>query len=155
MIVFTQFGNLLTSTELQGIYYYQGKIQSMVVQFFSLSKKQQPRNPNHQKNGFSENLSLKSMQHYSSRVEFSTGSNTTRLHKAQQISNLETSSITNINRNPPKTIPHSCNSSFYSQTRRPTETAHNFNFSLVHNDDRNAASFVQAFKSQPSQPQGS
>ena len=90
----------------------------------------------------SKNLPLKSTQNYSSWVGLSTGSNTTRLHKAQQISNLETSSITNINRNPPKTIPHPCNSSSYSQARRPTETAHNFNFSIIHNNDRNAASFV-------------
>ena len=36
------------------------------------------------------------------RVESSSRSNTTRFHKAQQISYLETSSITNINRNPQK-----------------------------------------------------
>ena len=34
-------------------------------------------------------------------------SNKTRLHKTQQISHLETSSITNINRNPPKHNPSS------------------------------------------------
>ena len=36
--IFKWFGNLLTFTELQGFHYYQGKIQSAVVQFFSLSK---------------------------------------------------------------------------------------------------------------------
>ena len=35
------------------------------------------------------------------------------------------------NRNPPKTIPHPCNSSSCPQARRPTETAHNFSFSMV------------------------
>ena len=35
----------------------------------------------------------------------SSESNTIRLHKAQQISHLETSSITNINRKPPKNSP--------------------------------------------------
>ena len=39
-IVFTWFRNLSTSTELQRFYYYQGKIQSAAVQFFSLSKVQ-------------------------------------------------------------------------------------------------------------------
>jgi len=34
--VFTWFNNLPTSTELQGFHYSQGKIQSAVVQFFSL-----------------------------------------------------------------------------------------------------------------------
>ena len=33
----------------------------------------------------SKNLSLKTTQHYLGRVELSTGSNTTRLHKAQHI----------------------------------------------------------------------
>ena len=70
------------------------------------------------------------------RVESSSRSNTTTFHKAQQISYLETSSITNINRNPQKkkkkkTIPHPCNSSSCPQARRPTETAHSFNFLIV------------------------
>ena len=34
--VFTWFNNLPTSMELQGFHYSQGKIQSAVVQFFSL-----------------------------------------------------------------------------------------------------------------------
>ena len=58
-------------------------------------------------------------------------SSITRLHKAQQISHLETSSITNINYNPPRTIPHPCNSSSCPQARRPTEAAYSFNFSIV------------------------
>ena len=49
--IFTWFGNLLMSTELQGFYYYQGKIQRAAVPFFSLSKTTS-RNPNHQNNGF-------------------------------------------------------------------------------------------------------
>ena len=64
-------------------------------------------------------------------IGLSFGSNTTRLHKTQQISHLETSSITNINRNSSKTIPHPCNSSSCPQARRPTEAAHSFNFSIV------------------------
>ena len=36
--VFTWFDNLPTSTELQGFHYYQGKIQSAAVQFFSILK---------------------------------------------------------------------------------------------------------------------
>ena len=63
-IIFTWFGNLPTSTELQEFHYYQGKIQSVKIQFFRLSKKLKPRNPNHQKNGFSKNLLLKTTQHY-------------------------------------------------------------------------------------------
>ena len=52
--------------------------------------------------------------------------------KAQQISHLETSSITNINRNPPNTqSPHPCNSSSCPQARRPTEATHSFSFSMV------------------------
>ena len=46
--IFTWFGNLPTSTKLLGFHYYQGKIQSVVVQFFSLS----------------ENLPLKTTQHH-------------------------------------------------------------------------------------------
>ena len=50
--VFTWFDNLPISMELQEFYYYQGKkIQSAVVQFFSLSKTIS-RNLNHQNNGF-------------------------------------------------------------------------------------------------------
>ena len=49
--VFTWFGNLPTSTKLQRFHYYQEKIQSVAVQFFSLSKAT-TRNPNHQNNGF-------------------------------------------------------------------------------------------------------
>ena len=61
-----------------------------------------------------------------------TGSNKTRLHKAQQISHLETSSITNINHNPPKTqSPHPCNLFSCPQVRRLTEAAHSFSFSMV------------------------
>ena len=37
-IVFTWFGNLPTSMELQGFHYYQRKIQSAATVFFSLSK---------------------------------------------------------------------------------------------------------------------
>ena len=51
--------------------------------------------------------------------------------RSQQISHLETSSIININRNPPKTIPHPCNSSSCSQAIRPTEAPHNFSFLMV------------------------
>ena len=69
--VFTWFSNLLTSTELQGFHYYQGKIKSAVVQFFSLSKTTYWK-------------TLKTTQHYSGRVWSLTGSNTTKLHKAQQ-----------------------------------------------------------------------
>ena len=39
-IVFTWFGNLPTSIELQGFHYYRGKIQSAAIQFF-LSQKLQ------------------------------------------------------------------------------------------------------------------
>ena len=45
--VFTWFGNLPTSTELQGFHYYQGKIQVRPYSFFSLSKTTST-NPNHQ-----------------------------------------------------------------------------------------------------------
>ena len=52
--IFTWFGNLPTFTELQESHYYQGKIQSAVVQFFfSLSlSKTTTTNPNHQSNVF-------------------------------------------------------------------------------------------------------
>ena len=52
--VFTWFGNLPMSTELQGFHYYQGKIQSAATVFFSLSKNTTTvvvTNPNH-KSGF-------------------------------------------------------------------------------------------------------
>ena len=39
--VFTWFGNLPTSTKLQGFHYHQEKIQSAATMFFSLSKTQQ------------------------------------------------------------------------------------------------------------------
>ena len=106
--VFTWFGNFPMSTELQGFHYYQGKIQSAVVQFFSLSKTTS-RNPNHQNNGFYilrigftmgykmgqkkflkpplHGLSLRksSIKNHATsfQVGSSFGSNTTRLHKSQ------------------------------------------------------------------------
>ena len=44
------FGNLSTSTELQGFHYYQGKIQSAATVFHTPSRwQQQPQNSNHQK----------------------------------------------------------------------------------------------------------
>ena len=47
--IFTWFDNLLTSTELQGFHYYHGKIQSVAVQYFSLSRTTTTtENPNHQ-----------------------------------------------------------------------------------------------------------
>ena len=95
-------------------------------------------NPNHQnylKKPLLHGLNLRKSPIKNHAILFwvgsSSGSNTTRLHKAQQISHLETSSITNINHNPPKTIPHHCNSSSCPQARRPIEGAHNFNFSVV------------------------
>ena len=60
-----------------------------------------------------------------------TGSNKTRLHQAQQISHLKTSSIININHYPQKTISHPCNSSSYPQGRRPIEATHSFKFLIV------------------------
>ena len=74
------------------------EIQSTAIQFFSLHGLNLRKSPikNHAT---------------SFQVGLLSGSNTTRLHKIQQISYLETSSITDINRNPPKTIPHPCNSS--------------------------------------------
>ena len=104
MIVFMWSSNFPTSTELQGFHYYQRK---------------------------NTKCSRKPHNIISGLVGSSTRSNTTRLHKAQQISHLETSSITNINRYLPKTIPHPCNSSSYPQARKPTEAAHSFNFSIV------------------------
>ena len=116
---------------------------------FSLSQKTTTKNPNYQNNDFYilctgftmgykptlHGLSLRKSpvknHAISFRVGSSSGSNTTRQHKAQQISHLETSSITNINRNPPKTIPHPCNSSSCPQARRPTEATHSFSFSVV------------------------
>ena len=103
LTVFMWFGNLPTSTELQGFHCFQGK-KYKVWQYSSPTSFQ---------------------------IGSSSRSNTTRLHKVQQISHLETSSITNINYNPPKTIPHPCNSSSCPQARRPTEVAHNFSFSIV------------------------
>ena len=63
-----------------------------------------PRPPLH---GLSLKKSLIKNHKQSFQVESSSRSNTTRLHKAQQISYLETSSITNINRNPLKHKPSS------------------------------------------------
>ena len=48
-IVFTWFGNLPMSMELQRFYYYQRKKQSAAVQYFSLSRTMTIQNPNHQK----------------------------------------------------------------------------------------------------------
>ena len=112
------FGNLPTSIELQGFHYYQGKIQSVAV-------------PKPLLHGLSLKKSPIKNHAILYRVESSSGSNTTRLHKTQQISHWETSSITNINRNPPKTIPHPCNSSSCPQVRRLIETAHSFSFSTM------------------------
>ena len=39
--IFMWFDNLLTSTELQGFHYYQGRIQSAATVFFSISKTRQ------------------------------------------------------------------------------------------------------------------
>ena len=47
--IFTWFGNLPISTELQEFHYYQGKIQSVAIQFF-LSLKKTTTNPNNQSN---------------------------------------------------------------------------------------------------------
>ena len=47
--VFTWFGNLRTSMELQGFHYYQGKIQIAATMFLTLSlKNRQHQNPNNQ-----------------------------------------------------------------------------------------------------------
>ena len=47
--IFTWFGNLPISTELQRFYYYQGnKIQSAAT-VFSISQERQQPNPNHRK----------------------------------------------------------------------------------------------------------
>ena len=48
-IIFTWFGNLPTSMELQGLHYYQGKIQKCDYNFSSLSKNTATtqQNPNH------------------------------------------------------------------------------------------------------------
>ena len=124
-IVFTWFGNLPMSTKLQGFHYYQGKkIQIRQYSFFSLSKTTMTNTISLRKSPIKNHATL-------FRVGSSFGSNTTRLHKIQQISHLETSSITNINHNPPKTIPHPCNTYSCPQARRPTKAAHNFNFSIV------------------------
>ena len=116
--IFTWFGNLPTSTKLQGFHYYQGRIQSGAIIFF-LSKKHS--NNTHNKTLITKlrflhktgpknflggvapgssrglsisasawvaliNLLLKITQHYFGRVGsgYQTGSNKTRLHKAQQ-----------------------------------------------------------------------
>ena len=42
--IFTWFGNLPTSTELQGFHYYQGKIKSAATNFFFLSLKKHDNN---------------------------------------------------------------------------------------------------------------
>ena len=42
------FGNLLTSTELQGFHYYQGRIQSAAPIFSLTENTTTPKNPNHQ-----------------------------------------------------------------------------------------------------------
>ena len=61
--IFTWFGNLPTSTELQGFHYYQGRIQSTKLRlqylFLSPSRIRQPqptilKNPNHSKVGLYE-----------------------------------------------------------------------------------------------------
>ena len=58
--VFTWFSNLLTSTELQGFHYYQGKIKSAATIFFSLSQEtRQQQNPN-LKIGFSRSCAYDS-----------------------------------------------------------------------------------------------
>ena len=51
-IVFTWFGNLPTSMELQRFHYYQRKIQSAATVFFSLSKTRQQQQTLIIKNGF-------------------------------------------------------------------------------------------------------
>ena len=53
------------------------------------------------------NLKKSSIKNHTTLFGSSTGLNITRLHKAQQITHLETSSITNINRNRPKNNPSS------------------------------------------------
>ena len=45
--IFMWFGNLSTSTELQGFHYYQGKIQSAATVFFSLLRNTTTTNPNY------------------------------------------------------------------------------------------------------------
>ena len=47
--IFTWFGNLPMSTELQRFHYYQGKIQSAATVFLVYQERQQQQNPNHQK----------------------------------------------------------------------------------------------------------
>ena len=49
-IVFTWFGNLPTSTELQKFHYYKRKLQCAVTVFF-FSKTTKRQNPNHKKEG--------------------------------------------------------------------------------------------------------
>ena len=67
--IFMRFGNLPTFTELQGFHYYQEKIQSVAIQFFSLKKKL-----NCKKSPIKNHATL-------FWARSSTGSNTTRLHK--------------------------------------------------------------------------
>ena len=43
--VFTWFGNLLTSRELQGFHYYQEKVQSVAIFFFSLKNTATTKKP--------------------------------------------------------------------------------------------------------------
>ena len=68
--IFTWFGNLPTSTELQGFHYYQGKVKGAATIFFSHTKhNNSKKNPNNQiafsiQNGpkkFSWGPSLRSM----------------------------------------------------------------------------------------------
>ena len=50
--VFTWFGNLPTSTELQGFHYYKKKVYNVRLHCFSFSKTTRRQNPNHKKKGF-------------------------------------------------------------------------------------------------------
>ena len=47
--IFTWFGNLPTSMELQEFHHYQGNIQSAATVFLVSQERQQQQNPNHQK----------------------------------------------------------------------------------------------------------
>ena len=84
---------------------YPGDIASKPPRGFSMSDiawAYRPKPPLHE-------LSLKksSIKNHTTLFGSSTGLNITRLHKTQQITHLETSSITNINRNRPKNNPSS------------------------------------------------
>ena len=83
--IFTWFGNLLTSMELQGFHYYQEKIQKCGYSFSSHTKNTTtPKNPNNQITFSTQNGPKKFFsQHYSGWIGSSTGSNTTKHHKAQ------------------------------------------------------------------------